>query len=165
MFSYISTYSSTPHGQTEQIIFHTTAFQVFENGFIHTPTPSLASLVAQMVKASAYNVGDPGLIPVSGGSPGEGNGTLLQYSCLENPMDSGAWELESMGSQRDRTEQLHFHFSHPLCSGQFFMSHDFDFFTLLSSEYNSNYSLQSGLQHQPEHHRINLDLDLIIYLR
>ena len=94
-----------------------------------------------MVKASAYNVGDPGLIPVSGGSPGEGNGTLLQYSCLENPMDSGAWELESMGSQRDRTEQLHFHFSHPLCSGQFFMSHDFDFFTLLSSEYNSNYSL------------------------
>ena len=42
-------------------------------------------------KASAYNVGHPGLIPGSGRSPGEGNGTTLQYSCLENPMDRGAW--------------------------------------------------------------------------
>ena len=42
-------------------------------------------------KASAYNVGDLGLIPGSGRSPGEGNGTPLQYSCLENPMDGGAW--------------------------------------------------------------------------
>ena len=38
-------------------------------------------------KASAYNVGDPGCIPGSGRSPGEGNGNPLQYSCLENPMD------------------------------------------------------------------------------
>ena len=38
-------------------------------------------------KASAYNAGDPGLIPGSGRSPGEGNGNPLQYSCLENPMD------------------------------------------------------------------------------
>ena len=38
-------------------------------------------------KASAYNVGDPGSIPGSGRSPGEGNGNPLQYSCLENPMD------------------------------------------------------------------------------
>ena len=42
-------------------------------------------------KASAYNAGDPGSIPGSGRSPGEGNGTLLQYSCLENPMGGGAW--------------------------------------------------------------------------
>ena len=41
-------------------------------------------------KASVYNAGDPGLIPGSGSSPGEGNGTPLQYSCLENPMDGGA---------------------------------------------------------------------------
>ena len=41
-------------------------------------------------KVSAYNVGDPGSIPGLG-SPGEGNGTPLQYSCLENPMDGGAW--------------------------------------------------------------------------
>ena len=43
------------------------------------------------VKASAWNEGDPGLIPGSGRSPGEGNGNPLQYSCLENPMEGGAW--------------------------------------------------------------------------
>ena len=42
-------------------------------------------------KASAYNAGDLGSIPGSGSSPGEGNGNPLQYSCLENPMDRGAW--------------------------------------------------------------------------
>ena len=42
-------------------------------------------------KASACNVGDPGSIPGSGRSPGEGNGNPLQYSCLENPMDREAW--------------------------------------------------------------------------
>ena len=41
-------------------------------------------------KASAYNAGDPGSSPGLGSSPGEGNGTPLQYSCLENPMDRGA---------------------------------------------------------------------------
>ena len=50
-----------------------------------------SSLVAQMVKASAYNVGDPGSVPGSGRSLAEGNGNTLQYSCLENPMDGGAW--------------------------------------------------------------------------
>ena len=42
-------------------------------------------------KAAAYNMEDPGSIPGSGRSPGEGNGNPLQYSCLENPMDGGAW--------------------------------------------------------------------------
>ena len=42
-------------------------------------------------KASAYNAGDPGSIPGLGRSPGEGNGNPLQYSCLENPIDRGAW--------------------------------------------------------------------------
>ena len=42
-------------------------------------------------KASIYNAGDLGLIPGSGRSPGEGNGNPLQYYCLENPMDRGAW--------------------------------------------------------------------------
>ena len=41
-------------------------------------------------KASAYNVGEPGSIPGSKRSPGEGNGNPLLYSCLENPMDGGA---------------------------------------------------------------------------
>ena len=43
------------------------------------------------VKASAWNAGDLGSIPGSGRSPGEGNGNSLQYSCLENPMEGGAW--------------------------------------------------------------------------
>ena len=42
-------------------------------------------------KASVCNAGDPGSIPGSGKSPGEGNGNPLQYSCLENPMNRGAW--------------------------------------------------------------------------
>ena len=42
-------------------------------------------------KASAYTAGDSGSIPGSGKSPGEGNGNALQCSCLENPMDGGAW--------------------------------------------------------------------------
>ena len=50
-----------------------------------------ASLVAQMVK-NACSVGDSNLIPVSGRCPGEGNGNPLQYSCLKNSMDRGAWQ-------------------------------------------------------------------------
>ena len=42
-------------------------------------------------KVSARNVGDQGSIPGLGRSPGEGNGNPLQYSCLENPTDRGAW--------------------------------------------------------------------------
>ena len=51
-------------------------------------------------KESACNAGDPGLIPGSGRSSGEGNGYPLQYSCLENSMDRGAWQQYSMGLQR-----------------------------------------------------------------
>ena len=51
-------------------------------------------------KQSACSIGDPGSIPGSGISPGEGNGTPLQYSCLENSMDRGARGLQPMGSQR-----------------------------------------------------------------
>ena len=43
------------------------------------------------VKVSAWNAGDLGSIPGSGRSPGEGNDNPLQYSCLENPMEGGAW--------------------------------------------------------------------------
>ena len=47
--------------------------------------------VGSEVKVSACNAGDLGSIPGSGESLGEGNGNPLQYSCLENPMDGGAW--------------------------------------------------------------------------
>ena len=53
-------------------------------------------------KASVYNVGDLGSIPGSGRFPREGNGNPLQYSCLENPMDAGAWCRLLWGSQRVR---------------------------------------------------------------
>ena len=62
------------------------------------------------VKASACNVGDPGSIPGSGRSPGEANGNLLQYSCLENHMDRGAWWaiVHGITKNLDMTEQLTF---------------------------------------------------------
>ena len=44
-------------------------------------------------KESAYIAGDLGSIPGLGRSPGEGNANPLQYSCLENPMDRGAWQV------------------------------------------------------------------------
>ena len=64
-------------------------------------------------KASAYNAGDPGVIPGSGRSPGEGNGTPLQYSCLENPMDRGVWWATIHGVAKSWTQlsdftSLHF---------------------------------------------------------
>ena len=58
-------------------------------------------------KASVYNAGDLGSIPGSGRIPGEVNGNPLQYSCLENPMDGGAW-CPWGRKESDTTEQLHF---------------------------------------------------------
>ena len=53
--------------------------------------PGLGFPGGSEVKASASNAGDPGSIPGSGRSPGEGNGNPLQYSCLQDPMGGGAW--------------------------------------------------------------------------
>ena len=55
------------------------------------------------VKVSACNAGDLGLIPGLGRSPGEGNGNPFQYSCLENPMDGGAWWAIVHGVTKSRT--------------------------------------------------------------
>ena len=60
-------------------------------------------LIAQTVKASSYNAGDPGSIPGSGRSPGERNGNPLQYFCLENPMDGAAWWAAVHGVTKSRT--------------------------------------------------------------
>ena len=54
-------------------------------------------------KDSACNEGDPGSIPESGRSPGEGNGNPLQYSCLKNPMDRGAGQATVHGATKSRT--------------------------------------------------------------
>ena len=58
---------------------------------IHNLAPKLGFPGGSEVKASAWNAGDLGSIPGSGRSPGKGNGNPLQYSCLENPMEGGAW--------------------------------------------------------------------------
>ena len=70
------------------------------------------------VKASACNVGDLGSIPESGRSPGEANDNPLQYSCLENPMDWGAWWTTVHRVTKSRTRLRDFtHFTHTyICS-------------------------------------------------
>ena len=58
-------------------------------------------------KESAPNTGDPGFVPGSGRSPGEGNGYPLQYSCLGDPIDRGAWQAKAIASKElEMTEQL-----------------------------------------------------------
>ena len=71
--------------------------------YLHTAKFKMAFPGGSDSKASAYNAGDPGLIPGSGRYPGEGNGNSLQYSCLENPMDRGAWLATVHGITKSRT--------------------------------------------------------------
>ena len=56
-----------------------------------------------VVKNPPGNAGDAGSIPGLGRSPGEGNGNPLQYSCLENPMDGGAWSATVYGITKSQT--------------------------------------------------------------
>ena len=63
---------------------------------------SQVALVAKNLPANAGDLRDAGSIPGSGRSPGEGHCNPLQYSCLENPMDRGAW-LQSMVLQKSWT--------------------------------------------------------------
>ena len=77
------------------------------------------SLVAQMVKSTPTNAGDSGLIPGLGRSLGEGNGNPLQYSCLDNPKDRGAWQATIHGVAKSQTwlNDLHFAMSFN-CNGK-----------------------------------------------
>ena len=71
-----------------------------------------ATKMAQQVKnppANAGNIKGMGSIPVSGRSLGEGNGNPLQYSCLENSMDRGAWWATWSHKESDMTERLSLH--------------------------------------------------------
>ena len=63
-------------------------------------------------KTSACSTGDQGLIPVSGRSPGEENGSPIKYACLENSMDRGAWWATIHGFAKCQTQldNQHFHF-------------------------------------------------------
>ena len=65
------------------------------------------ALVVKNSPANSGDIKDKGSIPGSGRSPGEGNGSPLQYSCLKNPMDTGAWQATVLGSQElDMTEAI-----------------------------------------------------------
>ena len=88
--------------KSHDLPFHSTYYFL---PFLTPPRrPVRASLVAQTGKESACDMGGPGLIPGWERSPGEGNGYPLQYSCLETPMDRGAWQ--TMGSQKDQTQLM-----------------------------------------------------------
>ena len=78
-------------------------------------------------RVSACNVGDLDSIPRSGRSPGEGNGNPLQYPCLENPLDRGAWYSPPGHRESDTTEWLHFTYSFLFFSFPVFFSIHFYF--------------------------------------
>ena len=65
---------------------------------------TLGFLGGSVVKNLPAKAGDVSLTPGLGRSPGGGNGNPLQYSCLENPMDRGAWRSTVHGSQKSRTQ-------------------------------------------------------------
>ena len=72
--------------------------------------------MAQIIKKSPANAGNTGLIPGSGRAPGERNGNPLQYSCLGNPMDRGAWwATVCVATKENMTEQLTTRFPHRGC--------------------------------------------------
>ena len=60
-------------------------------------------------KASVYSTGDLGSSPGLGRSPGEGNGNLLQYSCLENSMDRGGWKSIAHGITKSWSRPSYVH--------------------------------------------------------
>ena len=59
-------------------------------------------------KESAFSAGDPGSIPGLGSSPGEGNGNLFQYSCLQNAMDGEAWQATIYGVEKSQLQLSNF---------------------------------------------------------
>ena len=78
-------------------------FLFFHTGIMITPVASQVALVVKNPSANAGDVRDLSLIPGSGRSPGGGRANLLQYTCLENPMDRGAWRATVHGVTRSRT--------------------------------------------------------------
>ena len=68
-------------------------------------------MVVKNLPASAEDARDTGLIPGLGRSPGEGNGTPLQYSCLENLVDGGAWWAADHGVAKSQTQLSDFTFT------------------------------------------------------
>ena len=76
---------------------------LLDNFVIGKLVASKVALVVKNLPASAGNARDSGLIPRSGRSPGEGHGNPLQYSCLKNATDRGAWQATAQGVTKSRT--------------------------------------------------------------
>ena len=93
------------------------------------------------VKASACDAGDPGSIPGLGRSPGEGCGNQIQYSCLENPMDGGAWWATVHGVAKSRTRLSAFTFTLIL---------------ITNSQGRQSKPSQSHFKGRPSHREINI---------
>ena len=90
LLAYVCIYSAIPG--LLAVTFNRFIFKVIIHTHTHTHTHThiyMDFLGSSDGKASTCNVGDMGSIPVSGRSPGEGNGNPLQYSCLEDSMDRG----------------------------------------------------------------------------
>ena len=106
-------------------------------------------------KEPACHVGDPGSILGSGRSPGEGNGNPLQYSCLENAMDRGAWWATFHGvAELDTTDT------------NTFTLHTYILFTDLPTQYNIIYLSDNQCHlsvHPSVHPFIHLSICLFIY--
>ena len=80
------------------------------------PSTEMGFLGGSDSKESACNEGDSGSILALGRSPGEGNGNPLQHSCLENPLDGGAWQARVHGVAKSERLHFHFHRDKPLMS-------------------------------------------------
>ena len=94
-----------PRQYVEKQRYHSTDKGVYSQGYC-LPLGNFPG--GSDCKASTHKVGDLGWIPGSGRSPGEGNGNPLQYSCLENPMDEGAWEATVHGVAKSWTRLSNF---------------------------------------------------------
>ena len=105
LYTYVSILDSTPFWRSIWL-FHLIPYCFDYCSFIVT----FGDPGGSDSKASVYNAGDLGSIPRSGRSPGEGNGNPLQYNCLENPMDRGAWQATIHGVAKSRTQLSDFTF-------------------------------------------------------
>ena len=102
---YTKSFPSFPFFYSPVHFFGDTHYLNFFNHLLKTEVylTNGACLVAQLVTNLPANGGDTVSIPGSGRFPGEGNGSPLQYSCLENPMDRGAWWATVHGVAKSRT--------------------------------------------------------------
>ena len=98
-------FSFIGHAKAFDCVDHSKLWKILkEMGILDHLTCLLGFPGGSEVKASACNVGDLGLIPGSGRSLGEWNGNPLQYSCLENPLDGGAWWAIVHGVTKSQTQ-------------------------------------------------------------